>query len=278
MAHAQSTIEGQVRDTSGAVIAGATVEAASEALIEGKRTATTNGEGRYTIADLRPGTYVVTVTMQGFATEKQTIIVPANVSVPVDAELKVGAVGETVNVEARVATVDVENVSHSTTLSRTDMDDLPTARYMQDIAAYTPGAHLNVPDVGGSQQVEQNYISIHGNSSTQNSYVLDGMLANTTYADGAIQNYIDNAAIQETTNQSSLNTVETSGGGMMVNLVPRDGGNAFIEPYGVVTDEARNCAAVLQLRMSGGVRDAHSQRIVYGRSVLESHWLDHFFE
>ena len=98
---------------------------------------------------------------------------------------------------------------------------------MQSIASYAPGAHLNLPDIGGSQQVEQNYISLHGNSSTQNAYVLDGMLINTTYSDGAIQNYLDNAAVQETTNQSSLNTVETSGGGMMINLVPRDGGNTF---------------------------------------------------
>jgi carboxypeptidase family protein len=227
LANAQSTIEGVVKDASGAVVSGATVQAASDALIEGQRTETTNGEGRYTFVDLRPGTYVVTVTMQGFSTLKQTIILPANVAATVDAELKVGSVGETVNVEARVATVDVENISHSTTLSRDDMDDLPTGRYMQSIASYAPGAHLNLPDIGGSQQVEQNYISLHGNGPADNAYVLDGMLINTTYLDGAIQNYLDNAAVQETTNQSSLNSVEYSGGGMAINLVPRDGGNTF---------------------------------------------------
>ena len=109
-ASAQSTISGQVRDTSGAVVANATVEASSDVLIERVRTVQTNGEGRYAIVDLRPGTYVVTFTAPGFATVKETIEVPANVAVPVDADMKVGAVGETVNVEARVATVDIENV------------------------------------------------------------------------------------------------------------------------------------------------------------------------
>ena len=116
LASAQSTISGVVKDSSGAVVSGASVEASSDVLIERVRTVTTNGEGRYAIVDLRPGTYVVTVTMQGFNTVKQTITVPANVTVPVDAELKVGSTGETVNVEARVATVDVENAAHPETL------------------------------------------------------------------------------------------------------------------------------------------------------------------
>src|SRR5580692_10560468 len=161
-AAAQSTISGVVRDTSGAAIAGAKVEAASDVLIERVRTAITNGEGRYAIVDLRPGTYFVTATAPGFATEKQQIEVPPNVTVPVDAGLKIGAVGETVSVEARVATVDTENAGHPVTLSRSEMDVLPTGRYMQSIGSYVPGVHLNLPDIGGSQQVEQNYISVKG--------------------------------------------------------------------------------------------------------------------
>ncbi len=227
LALAQSTISGVVKDTSGAVVANATVEAASEVLIERARTVTTNAEGRYAIVDLRPGTYTVTTTSPGFTTVKQTIEVPANVTVPVDAELKIGSVGETVNVEARVATVDVENAAHPQTLTRSEMDVLPTGRYMQSIASYVPGAHLNLPDIGGSQQIEQNYISIHGNGSVHDTYLFDGMLVNTTYLDGQIQQYIDNAAIQETTYQSSNVTANASGGGMFTNLVPRDGGNQY---------------------------------------------------
>jgi len=227
LASAQSTISGQVRDTSGAVVANATVEASSDVLIERVRTVQTNGEGRYAIVDLRPGTYVVTFTAPGFATVKETIEVPANVAVPVDADMKVGAVGETVNVEARVATVDIENVANPKTLTRAEMDALPNARYMQAIGVSMPGAHLNLPDIGGSQQVEQNYISVHGNGSVHDSYLLDGILVNTTYADGQIQNYIDNGMIQESTYQNSNVTAEVSSGGMLTNLVPKEGGNAF---------------------------------------------------
>ena len=226
-ASAQSTISGVVKDTSGAVVANAMVQASSDVLIEKERTVTTNADGRYAIVDLRPGTYVVTVTLAGFDTVKQTVVVPANVTVPVDAILKVGTVGETVNVEARVATVDVENAAHPETLTRSEMDALPTGRYMQSIASYVPGAHLNLPDIGGSQQIEQNYISVHGNTSVHDVYMFDGMLVNTTYLDGAIQNYIDNAAVQETTYQSSNVTADSSGGGMFTNLIPKDGGNQF---------------------------------------------------
>ncbi len=224
---AQSTISGVVRDASGAVVAEAAVSAASDVLIERERTVTTNSDGRYAIIDLRPGTYVVTVNKAGFNTIKQTVVVPANVTVPVDAELKIGSVGETVNVEARVATVDVENAAHPQTLTREEMDVLPTGRYMQSLGSYVPGAHLNLPDIGGSQQVEQNYLSVHGNGSVHDTYMLDGMLVNTTYADGQIQQYIDNAAIQETTYQTSNVTADASGGGLFSNLVPKDGGNQF---------------------------------------------------
>src|SRR5260370_19258415 len=131
LAWAQSTISGQVRDSSGAVMAGVKVEAASEALIERSRTETTNENGRYTIVDVRPGLYSVTFTLPGFSTVKQEVTVPANVSVPVDAEMKVGALGQTVTVEATVPTVDIENLAHPQALTREDMDLIPSARNMQ---------------------------------------------------------------------------------------------------------------------------------------------------
>src|SRR6267378_4401928 len=112
LASAQSTLSGVVRDTSGAVMPGVTVDAASEALIERSRTAVTNGDGRYTIVDVRPGLYTITFTLPGFRTIKQQVTVPANVLVPVDADMKLSALEETVTVEAAAATVDIENVAH----------------------------------------------------------------------------------------------------------------------------------------------------------------------
>lgn len=83
VAAAQNTISGQVKDTSGAVIAGATVEAASDALIERSRVVTTNSEGRYAVVDVRPGSYSVTLTSTGFSILKQQVEVPAGVAVTV---------------------------------------------------------------------------------------------------------------------------------------------------------------------------------------------------
>jgi len=216
-----------IRDASGAVVAGASVEATSDVLIEKSRTVTTNGEGRYSIVDLRPGEYVVKASAEGFSAVVQSVVLPADVTATVDATLKVGAVGETINIEARVATVDVENASHPETLSRSEMDALPTARYMQAIAYQIPGAHIDRPDVGGSYQIEQNYPTVHGGGAGTNVYMLDGLLVNTTYSDGAIQQYIDNAAIQETTYQTSNNNAMSSGGGLYTNLIPREGGNQY---------------------------------------------------
>src|SRR5579864_8744158 len=122
LASAQSTISGVVKDSTGAVMSGVSVEAASDALIEKSRAVVTSSDGRYTIVDVRPGLYTVTFALPGFSTVKQQVDVPANITVPVDAEMKPGSVEQTVEVQALVATVDVDNVAHPQVLSRSDMD------------------------------------------------------------------------------------------------------------------------------------------------------------
>ena len=98
-AAAQSQIAGAVKDESGGVLPGVTVEAASPVLIEGSRSTTTDSDGRYRIVDLRPGTYKLTFTLTGFSTlVKDGVDLPANFTSTINADLKVGSLSETVTV------------------------------------------------------------------------------------------------------------------------------------------------------------------------------------
>ena len=91
-AHAQSAIAGVVKDASGAVIPGVTVEAASPQLIEKVRSVVTDERGAYQIRELRPGTYSVTFSLTGFATVKHDDVrLPTDFTATVNAEMRVGA-------------------------------------------------------------------------------------------------------------------------------------------------------------------------------------------
>ena len=92
LAHAQASITGTVKDSSGAVLPGVVVEAASPALIEKVRSAITDGTGQYRIVDLRPGTYSVTFTLTGFNTVKREgIELTGSFTSTVNADLRVGS-------------------------------------------------------------------------------------------------------------------------------------------------------------------------------------------
>ncbi len=110
VALAQSTIAGSVRDVSGGVLPGVTVEAASVVLIEKARTVTTDQSGSYRIADLRPGVYSVTLTLTGFTTfRRESLALPAEFTATVNAEMKVGELREVITVQGNSLLVDVQN-------------------------------------------------------------------------------------------------------------------------------------------------------------------------
>src|SRR6185503_5913202 len=89
------SIAGVVRDGSGAILPGVTVEAASPALIEKTRTALTDGGGQYRLEQLRPGVYAVTFTLQGFSSVRRDgIEISAGFTAPINVSLVVGAVTE----------------------------------------------------------------------------------------------------------------------------------------------------------------------------------------
>src|SRR5205814_6614528 len=117
-ARAQATIAGQITDATRGVIPGVTVEASSSALIEGTRSTVTDGQGRYQISDLRPGTYKVNFSLVGFRTAvREGIELTAGFTGTVNIQLSVGAVEETVTVAGTAPIVDVESVTTQTVLT-----------------------------------------------------------------------------------------------------------------------------------------------------------------
>ena len=125
-AAAQSQFTGQVRDESGGVLPGVTVEASSPALIEKAKSGITNAQGRYLILDLRPGTYKVTFALVGFATVvRDGIELPANFVSTINAELKVGALEETITVSGQTPLVDVTQAARTQVITRQIIDTLP---------------------------------------------------------------------------------------------------------------------------------------------------------
>jgi hypothetical protein len=227
-ARAQSAIAGVVKDTSGAVLPGVTVEAASDVLIEKTRSVTTDGQGAYRIVDLRPGVYELSFTLPGFQTTKREgLELPANFTATINADLKVGSLEESVTVAGSSPVVDVQTNSKSQVLSRDVLDAVPTARTIQGIGQLVVGVNLSSPDVGGSRAMQQAYFAVHGTSREQTIVTVDGLITNGIMFDGGVQAYHNEAMIQEAVYQTAGGAGETPTGGLNMNLVPKDGGNRF---------------------------------------------------
>src|SRR5438552_1400463 len=142
------SIAGVVRDATGAVLPGVTVEAASPALIEKVRTVITDGQGQYKIVDLRPGVYTVTFTLAGFSSfKREGIELSAGFTAAVNADLKVGGLEESITVSGQSPMVDTQNIVQQKVINRQLLDSVPTSR--SNYAALTPGASRST-DVGGS--------------------------------------------------------------------------------------------------------------------------------
>jgi len=131
-AAAQSSISGVVKDTSGAVLPGVTVEASSPALIEKVRTVTTDSQGIYNIVDLRPGTYVVTFSIQGFSTiKREGLELPAAFAATVNADMQVGNLAETISVTGEAPVVDLRSTGRQQTVSQELLANVPTGSTVQ---------------------------------------------------------------------------------------------------------------------------------------------------
>ena len=224
---AQSVIAGVVTDSTGGVLPGVTVEASSPALIEKVRSVVTNSDGRYTIVDLRPGDYVVTFSLVGFnAVRREAIQVAANVSVPVNAELKVGALEETITVTSQTPMVDVQQAAQREVLARQDLDALPTARSYLSTGAIVPTVKISRPDMGGIAVGQGSYLSSRGKSSNDSAVEIDGL--DVRISNGISQSGYNNfAMVQDVSYQTSAISADSSAGGIRINMIPREGSNLY---------------------------------------------------
>ncbi|MBI4477374.1 MAG: TonB-dependent receptor [Acidobacteria bacterium] len=231
---AQGTIAGQVTDSSGSVVPGVTIEASSPALIEGARTTVTDTQGRYQIADLRPGTYKVTFTLAGFRTVvREGIELTAGFTATLNTQMAVGTIEETVTVAGESPIIDVSSVTTQTVMTREVLDVVPTGRNIQAIGILIPGTGLQVGggaaysvDVGGSGGMQQSPLAYHGN--TNSVQQVDGIRFNNLEGAGQYSGmYWNDGMIQEIQYTTSGDSAETQAGGVRINMIPKEGGNTF---------------------------------------------------
>jgi hypothetical protein len=229
-----SAIAGVVKDTSGAVLPGVTVEASSPALIEKVRSAVTDNSGQYKITTLRPGTYTVTFTLPGFSVVKrENVELTSDFTATISADLKVGALEETITVSAESPVVDTQSITTRTVMTREVMDAIPTGRNIQAVGIMIPGTSIALGgggalsrDVGGSGNLQQSPLQYRGSGDTVQT--IEGMRLNNLCANGAYSGvYWNDGSFQEFSYVTGADSAEMGQGGMRVNMVPKDGGNSF---------------------------------------------------
>lgn len=234
--NAQQTgnIAGIVRDTTGAVLPGVTVEATSPALIERVRSVVTDESGQYQIADLRPGTYVVTFGLTGFSgVRREDIRLTAGFTATVNAELRVGEMAETITVSGQSPIVDIQNVTQSRVMTREVLDAIPTGKQFTALASLIPGVTITgsngalTQDVGGMSGMAFAMATIHGGKQDDQTVHINGMSVASLTSIGNSRTNIQDGNVEEYSMQVAAQAAEFPYGGIYVNVIPKEGGNAF---------------------------------------------------
>src|SRR5262245_11908294 len=214
--YAQASIAGVVKDASGAVLPGVTVEASSPALIEKVRSVTTDGSGQYRIVDLRPGTYTVTFTLTGFTVVKREgIELTGSFNATINADLRVGGLQETITVTGESPIVDTQSVRRQTTLDHELLTSAPTARSWAATAVLIPGI---VTQAGTSADIQitpqMTVFGGMGGRSNEGRMQVDGLNTGAALNGGGVSTYVadvSNAQEVVTTTSGGLGEAEVGG-------------------------------------------------------------------
>ena len=251
------SVAGIVKDDSGAVLAGVAVEAASQALIEQSRTATTDALGVFKIVDLRPGTYVVTFTRTGFAGyRREGVELTTGVTTTVNVVMQVGALEDTIVVSGATPLVDTQGVIQQRVLAREVRDALPLPSNSGAYVMIIPGASQPAAnqDVGGNMGENRQQFTIHGSRPGDFQQLRDGQFFGTLLAAGNFMSSVNPTAIEEVGILTGGLGAESESGGAQVNVVARAGGNVYSGSlYGTVGDSSLQAGNVDDALRARGV-------------------------
>jgi hypothetical protein len=225
-AFAQASITGVVRDASGGLLPGVTVEAASPALTERVRAVQTDGTGQYRIVDLPPGSYTLTFNLTGFApVHREGILLTGTFTATVNAELRIGALAETVTVTGESPIVDVQSARRQQVIDGQVLQSLPTSRSYNNVLQLVPAV---TPADSGQVQLRPTMIlfSAHGGNSEDGRLTVNGINVGSSRGGSGVANYVaDLQGAAEVTFQISGNLGEAESGGPQMGIVPRTGSN-----------------------------------------------------
>jgi len=226
-AFAQATLAGVVKDPSGAVLPGVTVEASSEALIEKTRSAVTDGSGQYRVTELPPGTYSLTFTLSGFAVVKRDGVEVTGAGViTINADMKVGAVSETITVTGETPVVDIQSATRQQTLANDVVKTLPVTRSYDSLLTAVPSVTGGTNDVTLTPTMR--IFTSHGGRGNEGNVQVDGLNVGAAFNGGGVSGYImDTANAQEVQMSLSGGLGEAEKGGIYMNIIPKTGGNTF---------------------------------------------------
>jgi hypothetical protein len=233
---AQGAIAGVVKDVSGAVLPGVTVEVASPVLIEKTRSVTSDASGQYRVVDLRPGPYSVTFSLQGFKTVKRDgIQLTGTFVATVSADLTVGELQETVTVSGQTPVVDIQSVRVQQTMSNEIIAAIPSSRNAAGIQSLIPGLNVSQAgvavgggDAGGITGGMGGLAgTIHGGNTYGSRTKTDGLNTDFTGQATAGGQLLNTAGASEVVINTSGGLGEAEGAGVNLNVIPKDGGNTF---------------------------------------------------
>jgi len=194
----RATLTGTVKDSSGAVVPGATITITGP---QAPSVTTTNGEGTYLLLSLIPGRYVVSAELSGFQKSSQNVILEIGQKGRVDFTLGVGGASETVTVDAPRRLLNTEQSALGTVMDQGKVANLPLAiRNWDDLLALVPGVQGDrfTEQGGGTSFGRTGGINVHGTRSLQQNFLLDG-----------VDNNSISENVQELTSQVSRPSVDS---------------------------------------------------------------------